>query len=64
MTQLEKLALRLSQFPNRLVNVMLFVDSTGALTFWVIADDKKVEGANPPSQYQVELDCVKKERKE
>ena len=46
MTQAEKLALRLSQFPNRLVSVLAFVDASGALVFWVIDEDKKIEGAN------------------
>jgi len=46
MTQTEKLALRLSQFPNRLVRVLAYVDHTGALVFWVVDEDKKVEGAN------------------
>lgn len=46
MTQAEKLALRLSQFPGRLVRVLAFVDPSGALVFWVIDEDKKVEGVN------------------
>lgn len=67
MTQTEKLALRLSQFPGRLVSVLAFVDPSGALVFWVIDEDKKVEGTNgkalnPPPQYNCELEHESKER--
>lgn len=46
MTQTEKLALRLAQFPGRLVHITAFVDATGALVFWVVDDGPKVEGIN------------------
>lgn len=62
MTQTEKLALRLSQFPGRLVRVLLIVDNTGALISWVVEEDKKIEGAlTPPPQYDCELQFTKKD---
>lgn len=44
MTQAEKLLLRLAQFPGRLIRVVVYVDSSGSLAFWVVEDDARVEG--------------------
>jgi hypothetical protein len=57
MTQTERLALRL-------VRVMAFVDASGALAFWVIDEDKKIEGGkplNPPPQYECERQFIKQD---